>query len=608
MVEKNEKLDYLRCGLEIHQQLATEHKLFCKCPVKKKSMDAQSASMGVNFPLEIKRKLRAVPGELGDVDPAALFEFLRDRTFVYKINPESSCLVEVDEDPPRFNEDALQTALQICKLLNCQIPEEIYIMRKTVVDGSSVSGFQRTAVIGLNGFLETSLGDIKIPSICLEEDSAPAIRKNGTIEYRLDRLGIPLVEIATSSDIQSPEHAREVAEKIGLILRSTRVMRGIGTIRQDINISIKGGNRIEIKGFQELEKIPRLIENEIARQLSLLEIKDELHRRGFKRIDEAKDVTDVFKNTKNELIKKTILDGGRVLAAKLPKFSGLMKKQCGDRNFGRELCAYAEAYGLGIIDSDEDLSKYNLEWEFQQLRKQFSAEIEDLILIIAGKNQAAIAMSAVLERARYCVIGVPEETRIADEFGSKYTRPLPGAGRLYPESDCPPVKTDKFEIEIPKTLIEKEKLLEARLPRELAKQIIKSRYYPLFEEFAVKFDPLMVATTFLSTLRDLKRQGYEVEKLSKDDFSAIFSLIKYGNIPKDAINDVLAARIDGKSIQEITDRFSVIGEDELRRIIWDVVKKNPGAKESVLMGLVMKRVRGRVSGEQVIKILREEMK
>lgn len=593
----------LRVGLEIHQQLNTEHKLFCNCPIKKSD----------SFPLELKRKIRAAAGELGEYDPAALYEFLRGRTFIYKINPESSCLVEADDDPPKnLNPEALRIALQICRLLNSDILDEIHVMRKTVVDGSSVSGFQRTVLIGMNGSLDTSFGEIKILTICLEEDSAPAISRGyGTIEYRLDRLGIPLVEIATSSDIALPEQAREVAEKLGLILRSTNVLRGIGTIRQDVNISIEEGSRIEIKGFQELEKIPKLIENEVQRQVDLLEIKKELHKRGLKDIKEKPvDATNTFKNTKCNFLKKIISESGIILALKLPNFSGLLKHRCSDRTFGKELSSYAESFGFGIIHSDEDLNKYNLVQEFEKLKKELHIDERDLILIVAGQNPDN-AMNAVLDRARHCLIGVPQETRVSDGLGSKYTRPLPGSGRMYPESDVPAIKIGKEMIpSAPETLIERGEELKKILPRGLAEQMIKSRYFSLFEEFRNKFkiESVIIANLFLSTTKDLKRRKFAVEKIRKEDLEWVLGLLEKEKISKDSLPDILIALAEGKDIAYIVKKFESLSDNELEKIVSDVVKQNPSKNESVIMGLIMAKVKGRADGEKILRILRRKFK
>ena len=253
-----------KCGLEIHQQLET-HKLFCNCP---------SLVNDQNKPnILITRKLRASAGETGEIDQAAKFEQQRDRNFVYEACSTSSCLVELDEEPPHeLNKQALDVALQIALLLNCKIVDQIQIMRKIVVDGSNVSGFQRTALIAYDGYIETKKGRVSVPTICLEEESAKKIQeKDKEIYYRLDRLSVPLVEISTGTEIKDPEHAKEVAEYIGMVLRSTgKAKRGLGTIRQDVNISISGGARTEIKGFQDLRSIPKVIDNEIKRQSDLL--------------------------------------------------------------------------------------------------------------------------------------------------------------------------------------------------------------------------------------------------------------------------------------------------------------------------------------------------
>lgn len=254
-----------KCGLEIHNRLNTKTKLFCNCKPR------FSMERPITF---IKRKLRAVSGELGQVDVAAIYEYLRDRNFLYSCYKEETCLICIDEEPPRsLNKEALEIVLQITKLLKAEIPDEIHIMRKIVIDGSNVCSFQRTAVIGTNGLLETSQGKVRITNICLEEESSGIVGQKGNdISYRLDRLGIPLIEIGTAPDIKNPNHAKEVAEKLGMIIRSTgKSQRGIGVTREDLNVSISKGARVEIKGVQELDMIPTLIENEVRRQQELIE-------------------------------------------------------------------------------------------------------------------------------------------------------------------------------------------------------------------------------------------------------------------------------------------------------------------------------------------------
>ena len=584
----------LRVGLEIHQQLASGTKLFCRCPITKSE----------EFPLEIHRKMRPVQSELGEEDPAALFEYLRNRTFVYKFNPESSCLIELDESPPlSMNESALKIAVQLSKLLHCSLVSEIHVMRKTVIDGSAVTGFQRTSLIATDGYIETSFGPLEIQTINIEEDSAPAIGKGDAIEYRLDRLGIPLVEIATGSSISSPQEAKEAAKKIGTLLRSLDVVRGIGSIRQDVNISIKEGSRVEIKGFQQLEDIPALVENEVARQISLIEIKEEMRKRGFREIKpSAIDVTRTFQKTQCNFVRKAIEGGQHVFALTLPKFAGLLKKQCGDRTFGKELSAYPGAYGFGITHSDEDLEKYKLTNEFVELRKDLRAAEEDVVLIVVGNNSSH-AINALVNRINYCIIGVPNETRLADGIGSKYGRPLPGSGRLYPESDVPAISTARFRnIEVPKTLDERKK--ELKIPEQLAEQIVKSKYYSWYSDLK-KYDPVLAATIFLSNYKDLSRRGFDVGKIKQDDLDILLKNISEGDIPKNSIMPILEALCAGSSIDSAMSGYYRLPDEQLRALVQLTIKENPGKNDSALIGIILGKAKGKADGKKVADLVKE---
>ena len=262
-----EKTDYtkigFKSGLEIHQQIDT-NKLFCNCPSLLRNDEPDFV---------VKRKLHVVAGETGEVDIAATHEASKDKEFIYQ-GYNTTCLVEIDEEPPHeINKEALKIALQISLLLNCQIIPITQVMRKTVIDGSNTSGFQRTVLIARDGWIETSQGNVRIESVCLEEDAARIIKRDENskeVIYRLDRLGIPLIEIATAPDIKNPIQAKETALHLGNILRNCKVKRGIGTIRQDVNLSIKNSKRIEIKGFQDIKNIERAIEKEVERQSELV--------------------------------------------------------------------------------------------------------------------------------------------------------------------------------------------------------------------------------------------------------------------------------------------------------------------------------------------------
>ncbi len=595
-----------KCGIEVHNRLATSHKLFCNCPAEISNEEPI---------LEVQRKLRPVAGELGKIDPAALFEAMRSRKFNYQLF-DSNCLVEIDDEPPRkLNQDALDVVLTVSKMLNAHILDEVHVMRKTVTDGSNTSAFQRTALISKDGKLETSQGNVGIDTVCLEEESAGIIGKEkGVVTYRLDRLGIPLIEIATAPQIKDPKHARELAQKIGMLVRSTgKSQRGIGTIRQDVNVSIKGGARVEIKGLQELDLIEKIIDNEIQRQLSLLKIKAKV--KGH--IPEAKDVSEIFRLSKSfvgGLVKKE-----KAWAIKIPNANGLGNFElCPGKTLGRELADYAVAHGVkGLIHSDEDLSKYNLQNEFQELRLALQANRNDAVILIAGRHSKR-AIDAVRNRAKLLSREIPEETRVANPDGTTtYTRPLPGSGRMYPETDLEPIRiTHEMlkKIKIPESWDKKKKRFSKILPKDMIDQILKSEYLDLFDKYSKQFDPVLVASMFTSTLKDLSRRGVPINNLEDVDFFDVLSFVKDKKISKEAIPEILekVAKTD-MNVNKLVEKLNIkpMTTKDLDKVIDKIIRKNKKLFDeknvSALMGEVMSEVRGRVDGKIVSKILRKKL-
>ncbi|HDD46403.1 MAG TPA: Glu-tRNA(Gln) amidotransferase subunit GatE, partial [Candidatus Aenigmarchaeota archaeon] len=468
----------LKVGIEIHQQLDTACKLFCNC---------KSRLSGKKPSAVLYRKLRPVLSEMGELDAAAKEEKERSKDFYYNIYREEACLVEMDEEPPHeVNRDALEIALKICLLLNAEIPDEIHFMRKIVIDGSNTSGFQRTAIVGMNGMLKLKDEKIGIANICLEEESCQIIRREQKkVVYGLDRLGIPLIEIGTRPEIKTPEQAKAVAEKIGMILRSTKnVKRGIGTIRQDINVSIKGGARVEIKGAQELGLIPKIIENEVARQLNLLKIRDDLRRIKFKPVKlKIFDVSDIFKNSQSLITRDK-----STFAIKIERFAGFLKRKITPtRTLGNEIANYVRARTplKGIIHSDEELGKYKLDKEFEKLASAVKAKKGDTLIIAVGeKNIVEKTMKVIVERINQLLVGVPEETRRAlDNGDTEYMRPLPGAARMYPETDTLPIIVKDKDIPLPELLTDKIERYkkEYSLGDDLARDLVRLDFD--FEEF-----------------------------------------------------------------------------------------------------------------------------
>ena len=425
----------LTCGIEIHQQLSTK-KLFCSC----------ESDLVEDEGSTLLRKLRPSQSELGEIDRAVLAQAARKMSFRYQSPRARCCLVEADEEPPHdADKDAVQASLIVSALLKARPVDEVHYMRKIVIDGSNTSGFQRTALISTDGVLDVNGKSISILSICLEEDAARKVEtKASEVTYRLDRLGIPLIEIATGPDMHDGETVRDVAQRLGSILRATKkVKRGLGTIREDVNISIPGGARVEIKGCQDLKLLPTYVEKEVERQRSLLRIRDMLKERGVTHVEgDVVDYTAIFASSKSKVITTALGKSGKVLGIRLPGYVGVMKSADGKLRLGAEMAQHARTRGvMGIFHSDE-LPGYGITEEtVNDLRAAMKLSEGDAFAICADDAiKAEAALKAAAERARTALDGVPEETRDPlPDGGSAFSRPLPGAGRMYPETDVRPI-------------------------------------------------------------------------------------------------------------------------------------------------------------------------
>lgn len=461
-----------KSGIEIHQQLET-HKLFCHCP----SLVNDENKADIFF----ERKLRAAAGETGKVDEAAKFEMSKNIIVKYEACSSSSCLVEMDEEPPHeVNEDALKTALEVALLLKAKPFDEIHFMRKTVVDGSNPSGFQRTALIAVDGYIETSKGRVKIDTICLEEEAAKKLEGGSDfVKYRLDRLGVALVEIATDASIQDPEHAKEVASIIGMILRSTgKVKRGIGTIRQDVNVSIKGHPRVEIKGFQELRYMPMVIENEVLRQQS-------------------------------------------------------------------------------------------------------------------EKN------------------GTSHVRKANDDGTTTFSRPMPGAARMYPETDISVIMNVKEllkDIKLPELIdekalrFEKKYNLSSDLARGLVEEDIDLEVFK-FKNLETKF----VANVLVNYPKEIQsRFNLNTSKLTEKNYKEVLGYLDEGKISKEAVLEILVELTKGNKVD--LGKFKSVDISEVEKILKKLIEENPNLTIGALMGDAMKVLRGKVDGKVIMEILKKYKK
>jgi Glu-tRNA(Gln) amidotransferase subunit E-like FAD-binding protein len=464
-----------KCGLEIHQQLEGK-KLFCECETLNSNKEAN---------VKFERRLRAVAGETGEVDVAAKHEMEKGKKFIYEADSDDTCMVEYDEEPPHeLNKQALEATIKLALLLNAKIVDEIQVMRKTVVDGSNTSGFQRTALIAVDGFVDTSLGKVNVPTICLEEEAAQKLEeKDSAVRYRLDRLGIPLIEIATDADIKSPEHAKETAAYLGMVLRSVGVKRGLGTIRQDVNVSIEKGARTEIKGFQDLKSIPRVIEFEVERQLKLIKANKKLNK---------------------------------------------------------------------------------------EVRKAES------------------------------------------DFTTSFLRPMPGAARMYPETDVIRVKSNKKyveKLELPELRSERlgDFYKKYKILQDLGKELIDNPNFERYVNEFKKLEPQIIAYYLINVPKEIKKRFKEdISKLKDEHFKEVLGLLNERKINDDGAIDFLIKKIKGEKIDLV--KFASISEKVLEKEIKELIENKKGLNIGAYMGMLMGKYRGKVDGKNVMEILRKFVK
>jgi len=618
----------LKVGLEIHQQLATKKKLFCSC----------STIESEEYPIKFFRKLRVSKSELDEYDPTAIFERSKSKTIGYYANPESSCLVEQDEEPPHeVNKNAKDVVLTIASALKSTIFNEIYVMRKLVIDGSNTSGFQRTMLVSQGGYLEVDGKRIGVQSVSLEEDASKILGETtDTKEYALDRLGIPLVEIALEPVSGKPDEIKKIALTLGRLLRATKkVERGLGTIRQDVNVSIQGGNVIEIKGVQKLDQLEKIIEYEAKRQHGLMIIASKLKNTRIDRIAKERDVknvADIFRNCKSKVIQKALKEGAVVKAIRIKNFSGMFGfEPYQDIRLGKQIGELVRFFGLGGIFHSDELPNYGIEeTEIKEIRKTLEIEQNDAFLILAGEmKKVESAIESIIKRIEDAKVGVPAETRMATAEGETvYLRPRPGASRMYPETDIPPIIVTEEELidaqkMIPKSWEETISDLEKtyNLNKQLVVQVFDSNYSDLFETICKdkRISPNFVASVLCSTITNLERQGLEAKLLKSSEILQAFKLLADDLIAKESIEIIFSNIMSGKthSVEEAIKNVSIskIDPKELERVLDDLVKANINIiheqrERSInpLMGIAMKTMRGKADGQKINQILEKKIR
>ena len=617
----------LKVGLEIHQQLATNKKLFCNCTPLESD----------EYTSKFMRRLRASKSELGEFDPAALFESTKSQTIVYYTNPQSSCLVEKDEEPPHdVDIDAKKIVLLISTSLNSNVFSEIYAMRKIVIDGSNTSGFQRTMLVSQGGNLEVEGKKIGVQSICLEEDAAKLLNdKNSTREYSLDRLGIPLVEIALEPVAAGPAEMKKIALTLGRLLRATKmVARGLGSIRQDVNVSIMNGGVVEVKGVQQLDQLEKVVQYEAKRQHGLQLISEKLKEKKLEKISKDNDVFDItqeFGECKSKIIQKAIKENAVIKAIRIKNFAGMFSFSPYEGiRLGKEIGQLVRFFGIGGVFHSDELPNYGIEnSDVKKVNKIARIDENDSFLLIAApKSKIDFAIESIINRIENASKGVPAETRLATQTGeTAYLRPRPGASRMYPETDIPPIIITKNELElarkqIPKSWDESISDLQNRykLNPQLAEQIFDSDYLELFEKICDEKNnsSTFVASILSSTITNLQRQGLNPQLLKNSEILKIFQSFSEGKISKESIELIFESIMAGKtkSFEEAIQKLSLgnIDENELNKILDEIIQKNSElikkqGQRSIgpVMGIVMKELRGKADGETINKLLNKKI-
>jgi len=618
--------DKLKVGLEIHQQLGSKNKLFCDCKI----IDSNE------YDFTFKRNLRPTQSEMGSYDQAALFESKKIKTVKYQSSKNANCLIESDEEPPKMvNNEALELVLTISLALNCTIEDELHVMRKIVIDGSNTTGFQRTILVGRNGFLEVEGVRVGIQSVCLEEDAARIINEDKKEDenkaYSLDRLGIPLIEIALEPISNSPIFVTNVAQTVGRLLRSTKkVTRGLGSIRQDVNISTENGPVVEVKGVQQLSQLPLVIEYERKRQDALNRIANELKKRKIDEsrfIDNVTDVTQLLSKSSSKVVKKILTGDSRFTAFVLRGFKGILSFEPYPAiRLGKELGDLVKVYGIGGIFHSDELPNYGITPEdVESITDVLRMDKNDAFVLIGGPTKSLnTVIFELFTRIKKAFSGVVPETRSARLDGvTVFSRPKPGSSRMYPETDIPYISIDKGKLKQlsqdtpqPWNEIIHEICKKYNINKTLAENIFDSKYFSLFEKIVshTSISPSFVISKLTEDLVSMEREGYDSSILSEDVLFSLFTELDNSRITKESIPLVIEKILKNESmdVDEIISSFGTesISEEYVDETINKIIHENATVisqkgldSEGLLMGRCMEVLRGKIDGEKVNKKL-----
>jgi glutamyl-tRNA(Gln) amidotransferase subunit E len=612
----------LRSGLEIHQQLDTKKKLFCRCPVLPYSEQ---------YDAEILRHMRPTLSELGEYDGTALMEFKTKKDIIYQIRNETVCTYEMDDTPPfELNEQALDIALEVTMLLNCNLVSEVHIARKQYLDGSIPTGFQRTTILGVNGWLPYKGRKIGVYQLGLEEDACIEVTDIGhTRTYRTDRLGIPLIEPVTYPDMRTPQEVADVAQMIRWLTRATgKVRTGIGAAREDVNVSVEGGRRVEIKGVPRIPLIPLLVHNEAFRQLALIEIQNELGRRKIMQSSfkaDTHEVTDLVKGTSYYPVAKALKRGFLVKAVVLRGYRGILSMGTQlETTFAHEISDRVRVIACldllpNIAHSDqEDETISSTEWT--KIKKLCRSGDNDAVVLVWGdERDSARGAEEIAIRAEEALDGIPNETRQALPGGAnRFERILPGADRMYPDTDLPPLAITEERIErikgqLPELPWDREKrYVEIGLNQKIAKRMSTAPEKELFDRAVDRtgYEPSFIAHLLLGRFRAKSKNG-TLKNCDGDLFVETLEHAEKANLIPDAILP-LFMRVCGEKPVPPLDAVKDFSQPDVKKTEKEITKYIKGLETPSLpavklkrhiMGRAREKFTGHIEGKRLAEIV-----
>jgi glutamyl-tRNA(Gln) amidotransferase subunit E len=631
-----ERLDYeavgFISGLEVHQQLLTKHKLFCRCP---------GGLYTEHHDGEVLRHMRPTLSELGEYDGTALMEFKTKKEIIYLLNHLNVCTYEMDDTPPFLvNQEAIDVAIELCLMMHMDIIDEVHIARKQYLDGSIPTGFQRTAIVGMNGWMPFKGRTLTVTHVSVEEDSCREVSDKGhRIVWRTDRLGMPLTETVTGPELRTPEEVRDAIMLCGMTARSTgRVRIGLGASRQDVNVSVRGGSRVEIKGVPKAGLAVKLVHNEGVRQCNLLRLREELHGRGLRTPDsiriEACDVSDIWAAVDLGFIRRALQSGGKVFAVRAAGVAGLAQHPMQpDTTFLDELAGRIRVIAcldeVPILFSGAQFPQFQGRNQvLDRVRRRATVGTNDEVFIVFGPEEdVRTAAEEIRLRFADATVGVPKETRQALAGGyTTFERILPGPDRMYPDTDSPPTSVTEERVAAIKARLRPapwtrfERYGAWRVPEETTRFLIRRGGAEILDEVVERtgVDGLTAAIQIGQRARALKRAGIPVERLGAAEWVQLFDLYTAGHIPREAI-PVVATRMAkdnlSASAAASAEGIALVGRDVWQRELgspsMDGYRPRPmdsaDRRLRFLAGRAMEQLKGKAPAKDVAAYLAQKI-